>query len=101
MTRWTGQQPSDGSLTQRQLMEAYRRAQDRVIPVGLCQCGCGQPTRIAEQTDPRWGHVKGRPVRRERPRSLQGDRERARRNLLKYETRLSRTTSTPANGRAL
>jgi DNA-binding transcriptional ArsR family regulator len=30
---------------------------------GLCACGCGQPTRIAEKTSPRDGAVAGRPVR--------------------------------------
>ena len=25
----------------------------------LCACGCGEPTRIAKQTDPRYGWVKG------------------------------------------
>lgn len=29
----------------------------------LCECGCGQPTRIARQGDPRYGHIKGQPVR--------------------------------------
>lgn len=30
---------------------------------GLCECGCGNPTRIARWSDPRHGHVKGQPVR--------------------------------------
>jgi hypothetical protein len=30
---------------------------------GLCECGCGQPTRVAKVTDSRWGHVAGQPVR--------------------------------------
>lgn len=29
----------------------------------LCECGCGHPTTIARQTNPRWGHVKGEPHR--------------------------------------
>ena len=29
----------------------------------LCECGCGEPTRIARQDDPRHGHVKGQGVR--------------------------------------
>jgi hypothetical protein len=29
----------------------------------LCECGCGQPTRIAKANDPRHGHVKGQGVR--------------------------------------
>lgn len=31
--------------------------------VRLCECGCGQPTRISEHTDLRYGYVKGQPVR--------------------------------------
>lgn len=30
---------------------------------GFCECGCGKRTRIATQTKPRLGHVKGQPVR--------------------------------------
>jgi hypothetical protein len=33
------------------------------VGVGFCACGCGHRTRIATQTRPRLGHVKGRPVR--------------------------------------
>jgi hypothetical protein len=29
----------------------------------LCECGCGQPTRISEKTDRYHGHVKGQPLR--------------------------------------
>ena len=32
-------------------------------PSGLCMCGCGQPTRIARQTDVREGTVRGHPRR--------------------------------------
>ncbi|MBO0813636.1 MAG: hypothetical protein J2P30_00555 [Actinobacteria bacterium] len=32
-------------------------------PAGLCQCGCGQQTRISDRTDPRFGQVKGQPLR--------------------------------------
>jgi hypothetical protein len=31
--------------------------------IGLCQCGCGQRTKVARVTDSRWGHVAGQPVR--------------------------------------
>lgn len=31
--------------------------------VKLCECGCGQPTRIAKVNDRRYGHVKGQGVR--------------------------------------
>lgn len=34
-----------------------------IIPVGLCQCGCGEPTLIADRTRPRFGIVKGEPRR--------------------------------------
>lgn len=30
--------------------------------VKLCDCGCGQPTLLATQTDARLGHVKGQPL---------------------------------------
>lgn len=30
---------------------------------GLCECGCGQPTRLAPQTDTAIGWVKGQPIR--------------------------------------
>jgi hypothetical protein len=30
---------------------------------GLCECGCGEHTRIARTTDKRWGSVAGQPVR--------------------------------------
>lgn len=33
------------------------------IPCGLCQCGCGQRTRIAPRNWPERGHVKGEPYR--------------------------------------
>lgn len=33
------------------------------IPLGLCQCGCGQPTKIARQTEHKHGWVKGQPRR--------------------------------------
>jgi hypothetical protein len=33
------------------------------IPLGLCQCGCGQATRLAPGTDSRRGWVKGRPLK--------------------------------------
>lgn len=32
------------------------------IPIGLCQCGCGQATTVAKQTSARFGHVKGEPL---------------------------------------
>jgi hypothetical protein len=28
-----------------------------------CECGCGEPTALAKETDSRWGHTKGKPVR--------------------------------------
>lgn len=33
------------------------------IPAGLCQCGCGGRTRIASHDYPKYGHIKGEPVR--------------------------------------
>ena len=32
------------------------------IPLGLCQCGCGERTNIAKRIDSKRGHVKGQPV---------------------------------------
>jgi len=29
----------------------------------LCECGCGEAAPIAKQTNKKWGHVKGEPVR--------------------------------------
>jgi hypothetical protein len=34
-----------------------------IIPLGSCQCGCGQLTRIAVRTDRARGHIKGQPIR--------------------------------------
>lgn len=33
------------------------------IPCGLCQCGCGRKTNVAPSTKPRYGWVKGQPLR--------------------------------------
>jgi hypothetical protein len=33
------------------------------IPLGLCQCGCGQKTKIAKETDPQWKTQRGKPRR--------------------------------------
>lgn len=30
---------------------------------GFCQCGCKRRTHIATRNDPRWGFIKGQPVR--------------------------------------
>jgi len=32
------------------------------IPLGLCQCGCGKPTKIATRSHTQWGHIKGQPL---------------------------------------
>lgn len=32
-------------------------------PSGLCMCGCGERTSLARDTNPKWGHVKGQPMR--------------------------------------
>jgi len=34
-----------------------------IIPLGLCQCGCGQKTSLAKLNNTARGNVKGRPVR--------------------------------------
>lgn len=38
-------------------------AAGKIIPEGLCQCGCGQRTTVAVKNERRYGHVKGRPLR--------------------------------------
>ncbi len=35
----------------------------QTIPIGFCQCGCGQRTRISHKTDNRAGWIKGHPLR--------------------------------------
>lgn len=37
--------------------------QDTSIPLGLCQCGCGQPTRLAPENDASKGWVRGEYLR--------------------------------------
>lgn len=37
--------------------------QDKRIPYGYCQCGCGEKTKLARITSRRDGHVKGEPFR--------------------------------------
>lgn len=32
------------------------------IPIGLCQCGCGETTSLATKTNPTYGHIKGQHV---------------------------------------
>ena len=44
------------------------------ITLGLCQCGCGQRTGIAQQNDRRFGWVKGQPVRFVRGHQNRGER---------------------------
>jgi hypothetical protein len=33
------------------------------IPVGYCQCGCGQKTKLATMTVTKYGHIKGQPLK--------------------------------------
>ncbi len=37
--------------------------EDTTIPVGLCQCGCGRPTRIVNFSNARLGRKRGQPAR--------------------------------------
>lgn len=37
--------------------------QEQIIPVGYCQCGCGQKTNLARCTDANKGWVKGEPLK--------------------------------------
>lgn len=43
-------------------VEAYQTTRDAASPK-LCECGCGQPTRLARDTDSRRGNVRGQPQR--------------------------------------
>lgn len=36
---------------------------DAGVAYGECQCGCGEPTRVAKQTSSREGTINGEPVR--------------------------------------
>lgn len=37
--------------------------QGLLVPIGLCQCGCGNSTPLAKRSDARWGHIIGQPVK--------------------------------------
>jgi len=39
------------------------RAEESSLPMPLCACGCGDPTKLARQTDTKRGWVKGQPLR--------------------------------------
>lgn len=39
------------------------RRDERVVSGHECECGCGEYTLVAPQTDPRWGHIRGEPMR--------------------------------------
>lgn len=43
--------------------ENHPGLQPKEIPVGLCQCGCGQKTAIATKSDKNYPKVKGQPLR--------------------------------------
>lgn len=50
------------------------------VPIGLCQCGCGQTTTIAPWADPRWGVVRGQPrrfIRGHNPATRKGPKPRS------------------------
>lgn len=36
---------------------------DTTIPLGFCQCGCGQRTKVSRYSDPRYGYIKDQPRR--------------------------------------
>jgi hypothetical protein len=36
---------------------------EKLIPIGLCQCGCGCSTPISKRTISKWGRIKGQPLR--------------------------------------
>lgn len=50
-----------------------------IIPVGICQCGCGQATTIAKQSHKGSGHVKG-----EYHRAIRGHRIRDAKRQIQY-----------------
>jgi hypothetical protein len=44
-----------------------------VIPMGFCQCGCGERTKIAKYNDAYHGYVRGKPLRFLRHHCSRGD----------------------------
>lgn len=44
----------------------------QIIPVGLCQCGCGALTRISPVNDKSKGWIKGQPVRYLKGHTIKG-----------------------------
>lgn len=49
--------------TLRSLRKAAEVPPEAPPEVRLCECGCGQPTPMARETNRKLGHVKGRPLR--------------------------------------
>ncbi len=74
------------------------------IPLGLCACGCGEPTRISKATVPKRGYLCGQPRRfrpghHSRTRPVKGYRRRA--TPLSEETAMHRARAEAVLGRAL
>lgn len=51
------------SCSSRRYWQKRREGLEEPNPGGLCQCGCLQPTPIADETSTTLGHVKGKPIR--------------------------------------
>src|ERR1039458_4623062 len=50
------------SFRYRSTMEVDEMPRKLNIPYGFCHCGCGERTRMASRSDPRFGHVKNMPL---------------------------------------
>jgi len=61
-------------------------------PSGLCMCGCGRRTRIAQETSTRWGLIKGQPNRYIHGHTQPKNYKRWLRNLRSAAKRLSKRT---------
>jgi hypothetical protein len=56
--------PGNGMRMAKQCRDCMSRSADRPTAPASdqpCACGCGQFTRIAQRTNPKWGHIRGMP----------------------------------------
>jgi hypothetical protein len=61
MIRREGATPTPDAIRDR--LKAQGRSKKQLVPIGFCQCGCGEETAPATHTEPRKGWVKGEPLR--------------------------------------
>lgn len=60
----TNKRPRVAQTTGGMAREVGSPMHDESIPYGYCECGCGQRTPIAQDTNERYGRVKGQPTLR-------------------------------------